>query len=236
MSYFDINGAYFSKKNMQYLSSGQCASICHNKEIVFKEYFSDTLPNCRLSPKMFDILKSINNKHFIKLFNIYSDMNLIELIEYKTNIRKFFVDAYTAEYYSDDSVNVLYESIDYILENFSELEKLFNIFTDNSIITDDVKRQNTILSHNGIIIIDPDTFYISSLPSQDISIENKKEILTLFRSICTSNIKDMENHNDILKKINLDLADIEINNNTNVTYEIFKKLKYVKKPIDYLIK
>ena len=115
MSYFDINGAYFSKKNMQYLSSGQCASICHNKEIVFKEYFSDTLPNCRLSPKMFDILKSINNKHFIKLFNIYSDMNLIELIEYKTNIRKFFVDAYTAEYYSDDSVNVLYESIDYIL-------------------------------------------------------------------------------------------------------------------------
>ena len=33
----------------------------------------------------------------------------------------------------------------------------------------------------------------------------------------------MENHNDILKKINLDLADIEINNNTNVTYEIFKK-------------
>lgn len=238
MAYYNRNGntLKIKRKEMEYLTSGECASVSHNSEIILKEYFSDTLINCRLSPKMFDILKDINDKHFIKLVEIYSDMNLSELIQYKTNIRKFFVDAYTAEYYSDDSVNVLYEPTDYILDNFSELENLFDIFTDNSIITDDVKRKNARLSHNGIIIIDPDTFYTSSLPKQDIAIANKKELLTLFRSICTNSIGNIENHDDILRKIVLDLADIDINSKTDITYEVSKKLAYVKKPIEYLIK
>ena len=163
-------------------------------------------------------------------------MDLSEIIQYKANVRKFFVDAYTAEYYSDDSVNVLYESIDYILDNFNELEKLFDIFTDNLIITDDVKRKNSILSHSGIIIIDPDTFYTSSFPKQDIAVINKKELLTLFRSVCTSSIGKIENHDDILKKIVLDLTNIDIGSKTDITYEISKKLTYVKKPIDYLTK
>lgn len=236
MAYYNRNGKTLKIKEMEYLKSGECASVCHNNEIILKEYFSDTLINCRLSSKMFDILKDIDDKHLIKLFEIYSDMSLSELIQYKTNVRKFFVDAYTAEYYSDDSVNVLYEPVDYIIGNFSELEKLFDIFTDNSIITDDVKRKNAILSHSGIIIIDPDTFYISPLPKQDIAIANKKELLTLFRSICTSSIGNIENHDDILRKIVLDLANIDISSKTDITYEISKKLTHVKKPIEYLLK
>lgn len=194
------------------------------------------MENCRLNVLLFDILKGIDNDHFIKLIEIYSDMDLSELIQYKINVRKFSVDAYTAKYYSDDSVNALYESINYILDNFSELEKLFDIFTDNSIITDDVKRGNAILSNDSIIIIDPDTFYISSLPKLDIAIENKKELLVLFMSICVSGIRKIKNRETVIQKIILDLADIDIDCKTNITNEIYKKLKYVKRPIDYLIK
>ncbi len=212
MAYYNRNGKVLKiERKMEYLTSGECASVRHNNKIILKEYFSDTTINCRLTAKLFDILKDIDDKHFIKLFEIYSDMDLLELIQYKTNFRNFVVDAYTAEYYSDNSVNVLYEPIDYLLNNFSELESLFDIFTDNSIITDDVKRKNAILSHSGIVIIDPDTFYTSSLSKQDIAIENKMELMYLFRSICISCIEKDINHDDALRKVVLDMTDINVN-------------------------
>ncbi len=231
MAYYNRKGEILKREQMEYLSSGNCAFVCHNNEIIFKEYFSDTVTSCRLTAKLFDLLKDIDDKHFIKLFEIYSDMDASKLMQ-----KKFIVDAYTAKYYSDDSINALYEPVDYTLDNFSELEKLFDTFTNNSIVADDVKRKNAILSYSGIIIIDPDTFYTVSLPKQDIAIANKKELLTLFRSICVSGIKKRKNKEEILKKIILDLANIKVDNKTDVTHEICKKLSCVKKPMDYLIK
>ncbi len=238
MAYYNRKGEKLKKikEAMEYLSSGESASICHNNEIIFKEYFSDTITQCRIDPKIFDILKDIDDDYFIKLIEIYSNMDLSELFQYKINIRKFLVDAYTAVYYKDDSVNVLYEHKNYLLESLRGLERLLGIFTDNSIITDDLKRKNAILSSSGIIIIDPDTFYKSSLPKEDIAIANKKELLTLLRSICISCIEKNENYEGILSKIILDLADIDVDNNTNITDELSKKLKYVKKPVEYLVK
>ena len=67
------------------------------------------------------------------------------------------------------------------------------------------KRKNAILSHSEIIIINPNTFYISPHSKQDIAIANKKELLNLFSSICVSCIEKGENYNDILRKIVLDL-------------------------------
>lgn len=236
MAYFSRKGQLLEIGNMKYLASGECASVRYSNEIIFKEYFSDTIINCRLSEKLFDVLKDINDKHFIKLFEIYSDMSLSELIQYNIGLRAFIVDAYTAKYYGDDSINVLYESIDYLLDNFSELEKLFDIFSDNSIVADDVKRENAILSHNGIIIIDPDKFYKASFSKQDIAFENKNKLLALFMSICISCLEKEENKDQFITKIFLDLVNISIDNKTDITYEISKKLKHVKKPIDYLRK
>ncbi len=238
MAYYDRKGKVLigQNNNMEYLSAGECATVSYNYEMIFKEYFSDTFFNCRLNPTLFDIFKDIHNDHFIKLFEIYCDMDLLEFIRFKIGVRKFVVDAYTAAYYSDDSVNVLYESIDYILDNSYESDKLFDIFTDNMIVTEDVKRKNAILGHSGIIIIDPDLFYISSLPKQDIAVANKRELLTLIRSICISGMANIENHDDIFRKIVLDLVDIDIDYKTDIAYALSKKLKSVKRPIDYLIK
>lgn len=163
-------------------------------------------------------------------------MDKSELREYKLNNRKFIVDAYTAKYYSDDSVNILCEPIDYILDNFHELEKLFDIFTDNSIVTADIKRKNAILSHSGIIIIDPDTFYISALPKRSITIENKRELLFLFKSILSNSMKNMENCHDMLRKISFDLDEVYIDSKTDIAYGISKELKHVKWPREYLKK
>ena len=160
MSYYNRNHKKLKVNALEYLNSGECAKILCNKDIVLKEYYSETILNSRLNGKMFDILKNISNPHFIELFDIYSCFDFIELLENKIGILPFIVDAYTAKYYSDNSVNVLLEHKDYILDNFRELELLFKIFSENMICTDDIKRDNTVIGKDGIVIIDPDLFYI----------------------------------------------------------------------------
>ncbi len=241
MAYYNRDGKILNvrDKKMQYLTSGENAQVFYNDDIIFKEYFSES--ECRLKPKMFDILKTVNNKHFIELYEIYSDFDIKELCEYKTNKREFIVDAYTAKYYSDDSVNPLYESTDYILDNFYELGLLFDLFTDNLIVVNDVKRENTRLSREGIVIIDPDSFSKEE-PEKDIrpilgkdiiSTMNKRELLALFRKICISSLKVLENYEEMRKRIILDLANIIVYDTTDVAYEISKKLRNYKRPIDY---
>ena len=234
MAYYNREYKKINLDNMKYLNNGYCAKVLYDNNIIFKEYYHETAPDCKLSIEMFDILKEIDNPHFIELLDIYSDFSLTKLIKNRMNILPFFPDAYTAKYYQDDSVNVLQEHKDYILDNFRELEILFKIFTDNMICTSDVKRANAILNKNGIIIIDQDLFYIDKCSKRSISIKNKEKLLVLFRSICMASITKEQDYNEVLSLVYGELSNIKVRKNTNITHEISKKLKYVKKPIDLL--
>lgn len=241
MAYFNRNceKIELKKKNMQYLSQGCCAQVFRYGDMVFKEYFSYLDLPSKISLEMFDLLKTINNKHFVELYEIYSNMNLFNLALYKAGKLMFTNDAYTAKYYADDSVNILCESNDYILDNLKELEILFEIFTDNSIVAHDVKRANSIVGSNGIVIIDPDCFYIAQNSKNDIAIANKKKLLKLLTSICLDSAKsctDQAQYWKMVSNVYYKLTNIKINENTDVTHEVSKKLKYVKKPINYLLK
>ena len=232
MAYYNREYRKIKLDNMKYLNSGGCAKVLYDNNIIFKEYYSEIPLSCKLSIKMFHILKEIDNPHFIELLDIYSDFSLTELIKNKLKILPFTLDAYTAKYYPDDSVNVLQEHKDYILDNFRELEILFKIFTDNMICTSDVKRANAILSKNGIIIIDPDLFYMVKYSKQSISIKNKEKLLDLFRSICIASVTKKHYCGKAISLIDNELVNIRLKENIDITHEISKKLKYVKKPIE----
>lgn len=174
MSYYNRDHKKIKLDDFEYLNSGECARILYNKEVIFKEYFPETEPCYRINEKVFNILKNINNSHFIELFDFYSDFNFIELLKNKVGILPFVIDAYTAKYYPDDSVNVLIEHKDYILDNLKELEVLFRVFSENMICTDDIKRDNTVIGKDGIVIIDPDLFYTMQSSREFISTLNKK--------------------------------------------------------------
>lgn len=239
MAYYNRDKAKLSLKldELEFLNSEEYAKVRYNSDIIFKEYYHDS--ECRLTTEMFDILKNIDNSHFMKIYEIYSEMNTLELAQYILKQRPFIVDAYIAKYYPEEQINVLYESIDYLLDNFNELEILFKIFSYNGIVTDDVKRTNTVLNKNEIIIIDPDAFYTSKESQKDILIRNKKELLYLFKSILLDSAKKNENCKEWLlinTKFNSYLTDFEIEENTNITKELSKRLGYVKRPIDYFIK
>lgn len=220
------------RSELEYLNSGENAKVLYNNDIVLKEYFFDTDTDFRLNPEMFDIMKDIDNPNFIKLLEIYSDFDLLELLKNRMKVLPFITDAHIAKYYVDDAVNVLYTSKDYILDNFRELEILFNIFTDNSIATDDVKRKNAILNSRRIIIIDPDSFYITKSSKEVLTLQNKKKLLHLFRSICLDGTTNQSNSGDLITWIDTELTNIPVTASTDVCYEISKKLKYARKPID----
>ena len=232
MSYYDRNYKKLKLNDMEYLNSGECAKILYNKEMILKKYYYSTELNYRLSEKMFDLLKNINNPHFIELIDIYSDFNFIELLKNKMGILSFFVDAYTAKYYPDNSINVLLEHKDFILDNIKELEVLFRTFSENMICTDDIKRDNTVIGKDGIVIIDPDLFYTMESSKEFISILNKKNLLKLFRDIFINSVENKSNYVNIINFIDNELVNFEVTYNTDVAYEISKKLKYIKKPIE----
>ena len=189
---------------------------------------------------MFDILKTINSEHLMKIYEIYSKTNILKLLSSKIVKTQFTVDAYTAKYYRDDDIDVLTTTKDYLLDNFRELEELFTMFTTNGIKPGDLKRDNTVLNSKGIILIDPDSFSISTDSNNDLVIKNKKALLSLFKGLllnCALYKEDCEQSIQFIdRKINIDLTDFEINESTEITAELSKKLKYVKKPIDYFRK
>ena len=170
------------------------------------------------------------------MYDIYSDFNFIGLLKNKIGISSFNVDAYTAKYYSDNSLNVLFENKDYILDNFKELETLFEVFSENGICTDDVKRDNAVIGKDGIIIIDPDLFYTMESTKETILKINKNNLLQLYKSILINSSTCEDNHANIVKFINNELVNINVTSNVDVTYEISKKLRYIKKPIDFFRK
>ena len=68
---------------------------------------------------------------------------------------------------------------------------------------------------------------------------NKKELLHLFKSLLLDSARENENSKKWLlinRKIDNDLTNFEIEENTNITNEFSKRLCYVKRPIDYFIK
>lgn len=239
MAYYNRKYQGIKLNNMEYLSSGGCAQVLYDKEKIFKEYSSKTTLNWRLSEEMFDVLKDIDNPNFIKLFDIYTDCNRIELFKNRIKNRPFIVDAYTAKYYSGNNlVNVMFEQKDYLLENIENLENLFETFSDYRICAEDIKKRNTVINRNGIVIIDPDLFYMFNKDASKnfMSLVNKRRLLELLRSIMINSEPGEVDYTTFSNGIDMGILDFKVNEETNITNEVAKKLKYVKKPIDFFNK
>lgn len=219
---------------MKYLSQCDCGEVSYNDEIILKEYFGFINNSYRIKEKVFDILKSIDDKHLIELYDIYTAKNKIKIFFGKLLQCQFKVDCYTAKYYSDNSVNALNEPKEYLLENLFELQKLFNILTENNICTKDVKRANTIIGKEGIVIIDPDLFYIPK-EKENVALINQLNLLNLFKSICLASIDTKRDLDSILKYLEKEVLDFNLTEKTDISYEISKKLKYRKCPKDIFI-
>lgn len=255
MGYYNRNGEKINLrlKDMKYLDCGRCAEVFYDSEFIFKRYFTSTDKNLRMTSSSFDFLKSVNNPHFVQLYDIYTEYSLFEFFRSKFKGIPFKIDAYTAKYYPDDSVNILHENKNYILDNFRELEALFDIFSNENVLVHDASRKNAILSKNGIVLIDPDLFLVNPdlyklfgdvgdeiypmiIRDFSFTIRNKKKLLFLFKNLLINASSRGVEQDNFLDDDLLSLFDFEITNDTEVSYEISKVLKNVQKPIDFFTK
>ena len=127
----------------------------------------------------------------------------------------------------------MFEQKNYLLENIEKLEKLFETFSDYKICVEDVKRRNTVINRNEIIIIDPDLFYIfnENASKYFMSLVNKRKLLELVRSIMVNSESGEVDYLTFENGINMEILDFKVSDETNITNEVAPKLKYVKKPI-----
>ena len=102
--------------------------------------------------------------------------------------------------------------------------------TKNNICTNDVKRDNSILGKNGIVIIDPDLFYLVESSDAFLRQINKKNLFKLYNSIIINSLEDDIYYQKNANIIRALLESIKITEKTDVTHEISKTLKYVNKP------
>lgn len=127
----------------------------------------------------------------------------------------------------------MFEQKNYLLENIGKLEKLFETFSNYKICVEDVKRRNTVINRNEIIIIDHDLFYIfNENASKDfMSLVNKRKLLELVRSIMVNSEFGEVDYLTFENGINMEILDFKVSDETNITNEVAPKLKYMKKPI-----
>lgn len=204
------------------------AFIYRYKDIIIKKYWYCT--EYAISDDVFDKLCTIDNDYFIKLyelFTIFSDDEYEKMYTRYLQGKSFFnKDGYTAKYYQPDSINPVMEQSTYLIKSIEGLKELVDILSNARIMMTDTKVGNTIIKNNGIIIIDPDYYRLSS---QDISIiknNNYHELLQLLKTIFMHYAK-LEK--EIISKL---FAELDNNDSLEAICHIEKELRKVKRPLD----
>ena len=184
------------------------ANIYKIGDSIYKKYFAYTSDKYKLDNDVFVVLEQFASENMIKILDpLYEDDDLLQ------------ISGYIAKYYTKEKINIFDKEVDYTLENMNHIEKLFDELTENKIKVNDVKYENTILTKDKIILIDPDAYKIVNYEKERLKIANKKELMKLFKSIYLHFVKNGSDCKNIY-----DLFDIKVNEKTNVTYEISKRL------------
>ena len=187
---------------------GNTANIYKMDDYIYKRYFSYTSDKYKLDSDVFTVLKQLKSENMMKIYELlYEDENLGE------------ISGYIAKYYLKKIIDIFEKKSDYALENMNQIEKLFDELSENEIRVNDVKYNNTILTENKIILIDPDAYKKVICNKEKLKIYNKMELIKLFKSIYSHSKKSPY---DI--KETYELFNIELNEKTNVTFELSKKL------------
>lgn len=210
--------------HMKYLSSGSCGIVYCNNEMILKEYRSDTEKYYRLTTAVFDILKEMDHKHLMDIYDVYS-------LQSSSVFHPFIIDAYTAKYYQDDSVNIFYEPSDYVIDNFREIEQLLEKLARYHVLACDLKRKNTIIGKNGMVLIDPDLFCITATKDTYFALHHKRNLIRLFYNICKIDFPE-----DDLKGIIKEKIPLNPDSSESVSYQLSKTIGTVSRPIKYFRK
>lgn len=245
MKYYDKEGRLTEFNGRTTNLEGANGEIfkCSNN-VAYKKYFS--YAESKIKQSIFDFVKSVNNPHIIKLLERYYSveeiLNLDTFLHYANHVERDFstynvdlqkIDLYTYEWIEKDYIDILEQSVDYLLDNINELLRLADFFSINGVAMNDMKVENLICNRNGIVLIDPDMYYfIGSQDSKsELMLQNRKCILKTLRSVCK---RLTEYRGDSISENVNELFESSIEDPRYGIALLSKKLSGYKMPIEYV--
>lgn len=236
MKYYNRNNEPMNFEDFTYLDAGFSGSVYTNGKQIFKEYTSG-YPDLRIKEDVFNILKTFRCQNFIELYDLIQNRESIQSLWYYWKLGNFKIDGYTGKYYAGNGeVNVVLEPKDYLLENIYQIEKLFHKFARERICVYDLKRENSIVSKEGIIIIDPDMFRIEKKRRGIIELYNKQQLVNFIYSLLTVEAETQFEISNCISYLFYGLLKGSIKSRTSITDEINREFSTIEKPIEYIKK
>jgi hypothetical protein len=199
------------------------AYIYRYLDLIIKKYWVGT--QYAITDEVFELLSAIKNKHLMELYEIFTLLSDTDYEQkhndYLRGKNSFVMDGYTAKFYQTDDINPLLENSSYLLTNIEELKELVEIISHKHIIMEDTKIENAIIQRQGIVLIDPDFYHLSTKSIEEIRNKNYRELFCLLRNIFEDYGEDLQyfmhlRGDNALEKINA----------------MEQELKRVRRPID----
>ena len=182
---YDSKGNILDTSNFTYLTSGGCANIYRDNNIVLKYYKDDCKYIYYFSKKIFKKLIELNLSSIVKLYDYYY-LNKKSILS--------FPNAYTMEYIYNPNIILLNQSKEYLLDIISMLEKDVITLTKNKIKMYDGHHTNIIFLENSAQIIDIDLYKNNYLTNyKKLLLFNKKELLLYIKSTFLYELKQKNN-------------------------------------------
>lgn len=206
----DLREIHFTNKQEPIGSGLQGAVYAFDRDKCIKIYKEDVF---KYSKEIFMLLKELSLEGYCQLYDLlYSAIDQQEIV------------AYTMKKYISEVDNILNMPTEYTLHSFNTLYNSIKTLAENSIIVRDTIAPNAILTKEGIILIDMDSYRKSTLPKGQILEVNINNILYLFRRLFEEG----------LKKMDIDIQDDELTNYLDAIFAYSKEpVKALKRRMDY---
>lgn len=149
---------------------GSQSEIYINDDTLLKMYNVDSSDRYRMSVKLFELLKKLNDKNIVTLYEYFYNLN-------SKFYQLFSMDAYTMQLVVRRDGKLIDADRKEILEIIKSLDATIKRLSDKKIVINDMKGTHLIPTDNGITIIDPDMFYRSIRSKYMIYEYNKAAII-----------------------------------------------------------
>ncbi len=238
MVFYDIMNREHRFDNLEKIGEGCCGTVYkYDPEWVIKHYNKTCSDDYRLSKFIYDLIRQINSSHIAEVKDLLFEQKIEDII---FDVNFFFkhrpIDAYTCRYIKEDRFDMLTTPTDYVLDNMNEISKIFNIFSENGIRTNDVKAANAIVQTDKVVLIDLDGFEKVNVSCLGLNAFNQRQILHLFRGLLLNSICEY----DYDSRLTLGLYDLfdfsSISIDADVVSELQNRISGYKYPIDAIKK
>lgn len=228
--FYDTKGNIRNLNGLKTGKTGNCGEIFRDGNVHYKKYFYGTACHERLKYDVWKVLQAIDNSHLVNIFELlYNQINVFSRESLLEDIQEFCVDGYLYDWVVEEKVDVIGGPIEYLWENMYELFCLGEVFSGYRVFMGDVKRENSVITKSGIVLIDPDLFMFNNPGAWDLEVENynNQSIIELFEQIIYSEARK--------RQIDVDTEEIfdglESKENLTVVTKRFGKYKTLEEYI-----